>query len=138
MHGQSHFNVPPPGSIEFELTDVSDARHALEDLPAGVREREQLEPGFWEQRRRKLEAADRALTGSAIDWLIKLPADVRPRELCEQFPRVVNVIAQAWYDGAQGDALLKRLLTDERGGRRGFPAEVEAELRRLAMHRSRR
>ena len=81
MHGQSHFNVPPPGSIEFELTDVSDARHALEDLPAGVREREQLEPGFWEQRRRALEAADRALTGSAIDWNLIATSALRSRRL---------------------------------------------------------
>jgi len=48
---------------------------------------------------------------------------------------VANVLAQAWYDGAQGDALLRRLLVDDRGGRRGFPAEVEAELRRLAQLR---
>lgn len=135
MHGQQPHGIPPAGSIEFELTDLSDARHALDDLPAGVRERKQLEPGFWEQRRRKPEPTDRALTGAAIDWLIKLPADVRPRALSEQFPRVANVLAQAWYDGAQGDALLRRLLVDDRGGRRGFPAQVEAELRRLAQLR---
>lgn len=129
-------NLPPPGSIEFELTDVSDARHALDDLPPGVREREQLEPGFWERRRRKLEATDRALAGTTIDWLIKLPADVRPKALCEQFPRVANVIAQAWHDGPQGDAVLRRLIIDDRGGRRGFPPEVETELRRLAQHRA--
>ena len=135
MYGHQPNGIPPPGSIEFELTDLSDARHALDDLPPGVREREQLEPGFWEQRRRKPAPTDRALTGAAIDWLIKLPADVRPRALSEQFPRVANVLAQAWYDGAQGDALLRRLLVDDRGGRRGFPAEVEAELRRLAQLR---
>jgi len=135
MYSQPPQGARPLGTIEFELTDLSDARHALDDLPPGVREREQLEPGFWEQRRRKPAPTDRALTGAAIDWLIRLPADKRPRALSEQFPRVANVLAQAWYDGAQGDALLRRLLVDDRGGRRGFPAEVEAELRRLAQLR---
>jgi hypothetical protein len=138
MDGQPHRNIPPPGSIEFEFTDLGDARHVLDDLPAGVREREQLEPGFWEQRRRKPEPTDRALTGAAIDWLIQLPAHVRPQAMSEQFPRVVNLIARAWHEGNQGDALLRRLLVDERGGRRGFPADVEAELYRLAQYRSKR
>jgi hypothetical protein len=138
MYGQQHRGVPPPGSIEFELTDVGDARHVLDDLPAGVREREQLEPGYWEQRRRKPEPTDRALTGSAIDWLIQLPADVRPQAMSEQFPRVVNLIARAWHDDAQGEALLRRLLVDDRGTRRGFPAAVEAELYRLAQYRASR
>jgi len=133
---------PPPdsrplGTIEFELTDLSDARQVMDDLPPGVRELEKLAPGYWEQRRRKALVTDRALTGAALDWLIKLPPEVRPKALCEQFPRVANVIADAWSDGPAGDRLFVRLLGDDRGGRRGFPADIEHELKRLVDFRSR-
>ena len=30
--------APPPGSIDFELTDFDDARQAMDELPAGVAE----------------------------------------------------------------------------------------------------
>jgi hypothetical protein len=139
MHEHSPGSSPtPPGAIEFELTDLGDARQALDDLPPGVREREQLEPGYWEQRRRRALPSDRALTGAAIDWLMTLPAEVRPHALCEQFPRVANVIADAWIDVQAGNRLFDRLLRDDRGGRRGFPPAVEQELRRLAEFRVRR
>jgi hypothetical protein len=136
MDSQSPPHARPEGTIEFELTDLSDARQALDELPEGVREREKLEPGYWEQRRRKALVTDRALTGAALDWLIKLPAEVRPKALCEQFPRVANVIADAWNDGPAGDRMFARLLNDDRGGRRGFPADIEQELLRLVDFRS--
>ena len=136
MYSQPPQGARPLGTIEFELTDLSDARQALDDLPPGVREREQLEPGYWEHRRRKSQPADRALTGAALDWLIKLPPAVRPQALCEQFPRIANVIAEAWNDGAAGDRLFARLLTDDRGGRHGFPADIDQELRRLVDFRA--
>ena len=136
MDNQTPPRARPPGTIEFELTDLSDARHVLDELPEGVLEREKLEPGYWEQRRRKALVTDRALTGAAIDWLIKLPPEVRPKVLCEQFPRVANVIADAWNDGPAGDRLFARLLSDDRGGRRGFPADIEHELLRLVDYRS--
>ena len=138
MYSQTPQGARPPGTIDFELTDLSDARQAMDDLPPGLREREQLEPGYWEHRRRKTEPTDRALTGAALDWLIKLPPAVRPQALCEQFPRVANVIADAWNDGPAGDRLFARLLTDDRGGRRGFPADIEHELRRLVDFRTAR
>ena len=137
MSSQPPSDSRPLGTIEFELTDLSDARQVMDDLPPGVREVEKLAPGYWEQRRRKALVTDRALTGAALDWLIKLPPEVRPKVLCEQFPRVANVIADAWNDGPAGDRLFVRLLGDDRGGRRGFPADIEHELKRLVDFRSR-
>ena len=84
-----------------------------------------------------LEASSRtaALTGAAIDWLIQLPAELRPKAMSEQFPRIANEIAQQWHDPAGANLLFQKLLNDDRGNRRGFPADVDQELRRLAMHR---
>ena len=47
------------------------------------------------------------------------------------------MIADAWNDGPAGDRLFARLLGDDRGSRRGFPADIEHELKRLVDFRSR-
>jgi len=125
-------NTPPPGSIDFELTDFADARHALDDLPPGVSEVQHLlQPGYWEQRRRKPVASDRALTGVALDWLIHLPPAARPANLAERYPRVVNAIAGRWDNLERSLLMLEDLIVDHRGGRKGFASEVDAELRAL-------
>ena len=124
----------PPDSFEFQLTDFDEARQALDELPPGVGEAASLAPGYWQTRRRTPTATDRALAGFAIDWLLALPGDVRPTVLCDRFPRIVNQIAVHWPDRAQAADALNYLLTDARGGRRGFGIEIEAELRRLLRH----
>jgi len=127
---------PPLDTIEFEATDFDSARQALDELPPGVAEVQQLQPGFWEQRRRKPTATDRALTGAAMDWVIGLPPSLRPHATCEQFPRVVNAIAAAWSDRAFSTQLLDHMINDYRGGRRGFPDVVKHEL--VALHEHQR
>lgn len=120
-----------PGSIDFEPTDLSTARAALDELPPGVERLPTLAPGYWEQRRRKPQATDRALSGGAIDWVLSLPPSLRPRELCERFPRVANALAEVWRDPARRAALLDDLLLDRRGGRQGFPPEIRREIEQL-------
>ena len=122
--------LAPPGSIEFELTDLEHARLALEELPEGVDKFQMLAPNYWEQRRRKPLPSDRALQGSTIDWLLKLPVSLRPRELCDRYPRAANAVATAWQ-GSERAAVLDDLLSDRRGRRRGFPPEVKSELEAL-------
>ena len=126
----------PPGSIDFELTDFEDARHALDDLPAGVLESKQLLIGSWSKQRRKPVVTDRALTGQAMDWVIGLPPPLRPHAVCEQFPRVANAIAAAWADKALSLQVLDHMINDYRGGRRGFPDAVQRELAALHAHQS--
>jgi hypothetical protein len=120
----------PPGSIEFELTDLENARLALDELPDGVDRVQTLAPNYWEQRRRKPVPTDRALQGSTIEWMLKLPPSLRPRELCDRYPRAANVVAAAW-SGSERAAVLDELLSDRRGTRRGFPPEVKSELQAL-------
>jgi hypothetical protein len=120
----------PEGSIDFQLTDLDDARHALDELPAGVGRLPQMDPGYWLQRRRKPQAADRALVGATIDWLVSLPQQLRPQALCDQYPRAANAVAEAW-NSPQRLAVLDALLSDRRGNRRGFPPQARRELEAL-------
>jgi len=126
----------PPGSIEFELTDLGDARRALEELPEGLELLHQSAPDYWALRRRAATPTDRALSGPTMDWMGGLPADVRPLKLCERFPRIANAVAQAWPNAGHCESLFAGLLTDRRGKRRGFPVEVQAELERLGHYRA--
>jgi hypothetical protein len=136
MFSQPPPKPPPrnPDSIDFELTDFEDARQVLDDLPPGLAEAKHMQPGYWEQQRRRPVATDRALTGMAMDWVIGLPAALRPHATCEQFPRVVNAVAGAWADRAYGAQVLDHMINDYRGGRRGFPAAVRQELDALLVY----
>ena len=117
------------GALEFEFTDIQTARQSLDQLPAGIEERKFLESGYWEGRRRRPMASDRALTGAAIDWMLALPEPVRPQHLCQAFPRVANTLADVWTDRSRATMTVDRLLKDDRGGtRRGFPDDVRSDL----------
>jgi len=129
--GKQPFN--PSGLIEFEFTNVDDARKEAV-RPAAVVALERLLPSHWEEQRRPLSPSDRALTGKAIDWLLALPEPKRPKALCEQFPRIANHLAEHWSDPLGTQLELMRLLADERGGRKGFSLQIEQEIGHLAAH----
>jgi len=119
-----------PDAIEFELTNIEEARRAHDTLPEGVDKLSELVPDYWQQRRRKPQPTDRALAGFAIDWLIALPPALRPHALCERYPRAANAIATAWHS-AERCAVLHELLGSKRGKRRGFPDDVRLEIEAL-------
>jgi hypothetical protein len=134
-------STPPPkpfgDSLDFEITDFNEARRSLDELPAGLAQLQRLRDGDdWSAARRKLLPTDRALTGFAMDWVMALPPALRPHTACEQFPRVVNAIATSWTDRASSSRVLEHMIHDYRGGRRGFPRSVQAELCALLEHRS--
>jgi len=132
MHADSkpEPGAPRYGAIEFELIELDDARRAHDALPEGVDKLPELAPDYWEQRRRKPVPSDRALQGTTIDWLLELHVRMRPRELCDRYPRAANALAAAWRNG-EFAAVLDDMLIDRRGRRRGFPPEVRAELEKL-------
>ena len=123
----------PSGMIEFEYTDVAEARKEAEHPEAWVA-MERLMPGYWEEQRRPPAVTDRALSGRCIDWILGLPQGARPKALSEQFPRIVNHLAERWHDLPSTQLALMRLLADERGGRKGFSLQIEQEIGRLAAH----
>ena len=132
-HGSdTNHNPNPTDAFEFEITDFASARAVHDALPPGVdRLTELTTPHYWDSRRRKPLPTDRALAGATIEWLLALPPSLRPRTLCERFPRVGNALAAAWADAPSRAALLDRLLADCRGGRTGFPADVQREIETL-------
>jgi hypothetical protein len=125
----------PPGTIDYELTDFDAARAAHNVLPPGVEQLERLRPEFWQQRRRRMLVTDRAMTGSTLEWVMRLPPALRPRVLCDRFPRIVNSISESWDDIDKSLSVFDHLLNDRRTGRRGFPPDVRDEIEALCRHR---
>ena len=70
-----------------------------------------------------------------LKWIDELPPRVKPVALIRHFPRIANMIAAAWDDLVQFETYMDSLLTDKRGGRKGFPTDVIAELGALDIYR---
>lgn len=83
-------------------------------------------------------APEEPLSTAARAWLRNLPGRVRPLQLCAAFPRIANRLASCWEDAALSDTLFNGLLLDDRGGRKGFPRGIAAELLRLQAYHERR
>jgi hypothetical protein len=94
-----------------------------------------MQPGYWERRRRPLLATDRALTGRSLEWMMQLPPPLRPKTMCDRYPRIANSISETWSDTNASLTLFEHLLHDRRSGRRGFPADVQREIEVLCEHR---
>ena len=122
---------PEDGSLEFEVTDFTEARMALEELPAGLQAAGTLRPGRWESKRRPKLPTDRALVGQTLEWILTLPEIARPKKLADIAPRIANALAQYWNDPMRASAYIDDLLIDRRGGRRGLPPDVKEELQLL-------
>jgi hypothetical protein len=92
--------------------------------------------GSRDARRRAPAATDRAMTGATLEWVISLPMQVRPRQLCDRFPRIANTLARLWADETACVETLAGLLADDRGRRRGFPVVLRQEIERLMAYRT--
>jgi hypothetical protein len=87
--------------------------------------------------RRRPQPLNQQLPATA-KWAAALPAEVRLTALLQTIPRIANVIARLWQDDAGLRLYLDELLTDNRGGRRGFPPDVQLELIILREYRNSR
>jgi hypothetical protein len=115
----------PMEPIEFELVSV-------ESLQKSLREEQKLQE---RQTGQELSAhrspelpADLRLSEQAASWLAALPESVRPIKLATAYPRIANRLCQCWRRPVEADRYFEDLLTDSRGGRRGFSFEVAQEL----------
>src|SRR5205807_9072301 len=101
------------------------ARKALDEavIPAaGVKK----PAANWESKRKS--AGAESLRTATIQWILKLPPHIQPRHLQVKYPRVANRIAALWGDPTGCESYLDDLLTDKRGGRKGFPLNVANEV----------
>ena len=81
---------------------------------------------------------DLLLSALAQAWIGALTESERPAALATQYPRIANRLALCWDDSDLLDRVFDDLLVDRRGGRRGFPPDVQAELLRLRATAARR
>ena len=114
-----------PDAFEFEKVDLNDARKALDESlkPVVTIDKEKTN---WEGKRKP--AAAESLRTVTIQWILKLPPHIQPRHLQVKYPRVANRIAALWDDWTGCESFLDDLLTDKRGGRKGFPLNVAQEI----------
>ena len=78
------------------------------------------------------------LSSLALSWAESLPDELAPVQLCARHPRIANRLALCASDPKLMNRMLDALLTDDRGGRRGFGAEVTKELKALRSDALRR
>jgi len=114
-----------PDAFEFEKVDLKDARKALDEslTPAVTVTKTATN---WEGKRKTGPAE--SLRTATIQWILKLPPHIQPRHLQVKYPRVANRIAALWSEEAGCESYLDDLLTDKRGGRKGFPLNVAQEV----------
>jgi hypothetical protein len=139
----SKFNPPratagDSDSLNFEVVSFDQAREALDEPPAGVRQVRRMSPADWASRRRALSESERRLTRAATQWFLALPRELRPAELMRRYPRIANRLCDQWNDASASLQLLEELVLDRRGGRVGFPRPVVLELQALQDQLQRR
>jgi hypothetical protein len=84
------------------------------------------EPQDW-SKFRKAKPAEHLLPLTQ-KFLDQLPPQVFPSALAMQYARILNLIVLQWDDRSSCVSYFKELLTDQRGGRQGFPAPVKRDL----------
>jgi hypothetical protein len=89
-----------------------------------------------EVQRQPLTADDLRLCAEAKALLESLSPRIRPHQLPERFPRIMNQIALLWRRPVQLDRYFEELLIDSRGDRQGFPFAVALELSTKDYHQS--
>jgi hypothetical protein len=101
--------------------------------------RDEAEPGKpptdWSVKRAALVDGDKVLLSHTHLWLRRIPGHCQPKQLCRQYPRIANAIAECWDDSTLGDRLLVDLMVDTRGNRAGFADRIVDELQVLRQLR---
>jgi hypothetical protein len=117
-----------PGKLEtfeFEKVSLTDARKALDDA---VKPAVTINKTAVNHEAKRKPAQPESLRTATIQWMLKLPPHIQPRHLQVKYPRVANRVAALWSDPTGCESYLDDLLTDKRGGRKGFPLNVAQEV----------
>jgi hypothetical protein len=117
--------------LPFESMSAKQAMtvlHGQADATTANREKD------WSAVRQAKPVEQVRITKEVNAWLSQLPADIRPRALAIQYPRIFNKIAALWIDPLSCEKYLDELMLDNRGSRQGFPADIAEELVSLKKH----
>jgi hypothetical protein len=115
--------------ILFEKVTVEQAEAVINAGPAHTRS--PVLNQDWSLKRQPAATQGHELAGQTFAWFSKLPKEKRPKELARRFPHVANRLAGLWSHSLQCELYFDDLVMDLRGGRRGFPPEVSAEITAL-------
>ena len=88
----------------------------------------------WATQRATEKPEDRVLNLKAQTWFDSLPQRLRPHNLAQRYPRICNRIVERWSYPDLMIRFFDNLLTDRRGGRRGFPMTIAVEIAGLKKH----
>lgn len=89
-----------------------------------------IEPAIDWTKVRRARPLDKLLPATQR-WAASLEDTCAPSQLLQMYPRIANRLAFAWQSPQAVQEVLDDVLIDRRGGRRGFPPAVAAELLRL-------
>ena len=121
----------PKHSVTIPEADKAPAR------PVNATTRASQQPRTWEESewagRRKAQPAQ-VILATTRHWMNSLPPDYRPQSLAIRFPRIANLIAASWDNPKECSEYLYSLLHDQRGGRKGFPPEVQKDIADLRVY----
>ncbi|HUN90678.1 MAG TPA: hypothetical protein VMU33_01370 [Burkholderiaceae bacterium] len=88
----------------------------------------------WTRRRLPVSSLENTLHLATRMWLVRLPRNHMPTRLAQFYPRVANRLARLWNSPPACIDYFDDLRIDRRGGRRGFPREVQQEIAALYGH----
>ncbi len=115
--------------IPFEKISVEEAKTCTRmerDTPQGFGKNWDAYRGAMAQPRPNIK--------ELLPWVQQLPANVRPRQLVIQYPRIANKLVELWTKPILCDKYFSELMLDQRGTRQGFPPEIALELAALQQH----
>lgn len=71
------------------------------------------------------------LSAQAVEFLSTLEGSDYPKALVGSFPRIVNAIVELRHSRVELRTYLDTLISDVRGGRKGFPLEILMDIQDL-------
>jgi hypothetical protein len=109
--------------LEWEEVDHKEA------LPAEILAEEQNRLAVEAAKAKAKRGAARAqLDQRSKNILATIPSEIRPNNIVEKFPHIMNLVAGSWHEPKAFVKTLDELLIDDRGNRVGFPFAVIVEL----------
>jgi nitrogen fixation protein FixH len=113
-------------AFTYEKVSVAEAKEVLKGPAAEKKD-------FTVQRKPQDPSLIR-LKEATMKWVLAFPAEMRPLALAKKYPRIANILAEAWPTPTKFEAKLNEYLLDDRPSRQGFPVDVAMDFVKLKQH----